>query len=108
MKSAILSIAFVALAAATYAQAPASTATPRIDRREANQQKRIGEGIENGSVTPREGARLEREEGKIKRDEARAKADGKVTPGERAHLSREENRVSRDIYRKKHNARHAR
>ncbi len=78
--------------------------TPRVDKREARQQKRINQGVKSGQLTPQEAARLERQQAKIKNDEAKAKANGKVTPKERAKLTREQNRASRNIYRKKHNA----
>ncbi len=83
------------------------TATPRIDKREANQEARINQGVESGELTKRETRTLDAREGKIARDEAAAKADGKVTHEERAQLRGEERRASRAIYRKKHNARTA-
>jgi hypothetical protein len=79
-----------------------------VDRREARQQQRIAEGVESGSLTPREAASLERRETKIhneiKRD--RKANGGQLTPAERAKINREQNRASRAIYRKKHNSRH--
>lgn len=92
-----------------FAQAPATpvtpkdpTATPRIDQRQANQQKRIDQGIASGQLTPKEAARLENREAKIAKHEAAAKADGKVTKAERRKLEREENRASKAIYKQKH------
>jgi hypothetical protein len=74
-----------------------------IRQREANQQKRIGEGVENGSLTPRETARLERQEGHINREIQRDKADGGgLSPAERAKITRQQNRESRRIYTQKH------
>lgn len=83
----------------------AQNQTPVVDQRERNQQRRIGQGVKSGELTPAETRRLERQEGKIKADEMHAKADGKVTPAERRKLHRELNRESRRIYRKKHNNR---
>src|SRR3981081_248192 len=64
-----------------------------VDRREARQQQRIAEGVENGSLTPRETRNLERRETKIhneiKRD--RAANGGHLTPAERAKINREQN-----------------
>ncbi len=77
-------------------------ATPRIDQREVNQEKRIQQGAASGQLTPRETKRLENQQGRIDRAEDRAKADGKVTPQERAHLTRMQNKASRDIAREKH------
>ncbi len=82
-----------------------TTATPRIDRRQANQAARIDQGVESGALTPRETKTLDARESKIAADEAAAKADGNVTPAERAKLRGEERRTSRAIARKKNNAR---
>src|SRR5262249_8512710 len=60
--------------------------TPGIDRREQNQQKRVANGLKDGSLTSGEAAKIERDEAKIRQDEAKAKADGKVTSSERNQL----------------------
>lgn len=83
----------------------AQTRTPGVDKREQNQQNRIGNGIKNGSLTRQEAVRLEKQQGHIEHIENKAKADGNVTAAERARLQAAENRSSRNIYRKKHNAR---
>ncbi len=79
-----------------------------VDRRQANQQARIAEGVESGQLTPGETARLERKEAKTRREIRRDRAanGGKLTPAEKAKINREENRTSREIYRAKHNANH--
>lgn len=98
----------IALAVALVAPALADdTATPGVDRRQENQQDRIGQGVQSGALTPGEAVRLEKEQAAIDRAQGRAGADGVVTPKERARLHRMENRTSRDIYRKKHNRRTA-
>jgi hypothetical protein len=98
----------VVLAMSSLAMAPAqatdTTATPRIDKREARQQQRIANGAASGQLTTRETDRLEKREAKIGADEAAAKADGTVTKAERTHLLREENRASRATRRQKHDA----
>ena len=73
-------------------------------QRDVNQQQRIEQGLQSGSLNTREAARLEGEESRVQRDQARAMQDGKLSPAEKARLSREQNRVSRDIYREKHDA----
>ncbi len=89
-----------------------AVATPalaaEVDRREARQQDRIGEGVESGQLTPLEAARLERKEGRINREIRRDRAanGGTLTPGEKASINRQQNRVSRQIYRQKHDAQH--
>jgi hypothetical protein len=99
-----IAIAILATAFAV-GNASAQTTTPRIDKKEANQQTRIGQGVRSGELTPRETRKLERQQIKIRRDEAKAKSDGVVTPHERAKLNRELNRASKNIYAKKHNNR---
>ena len=84
------------------AQTPAPT-TPNLDKREANQQKRIDQGVASGQLTARETNRLDKREAKLAADEAAAKSDGKVTPAERRKLQREANRDSKAIYKQKHN-----
>ncbi|RCS58708.1 hypothetical protein DU000_06540 [Parvibium lacunae] len=84
----------------------AQTATPGIDKREANQERRIQQGEQSGALTNREAARLERREARLDRHQAKAEADGVVTRQERRELRREENRDSRAIYRQKHDRQH--
>ncbi len=81
-------------------------ATPGIDKRQANQERRIQQGVKSGQLTDKEAARLEKREAKIEADKQAAKADGKVTPQERKKLQREENQASRAIAREKHNKQH--
>jgi opacity protein-like surface antigen len=94
---------FVLAAALMGSLAFAQTATPKVTKRQANQQHRIKEGVKSGELTKGEAAKLEAREGKIAVDKAKAKSDGVVTPAERAKLRREQNRASKKIYEKKHN-----
>ena len=91
---------------AVFAQAPASVkdplATPKIDQRQARQEKRIDQGITSGALTTKEAARLDKREIKIESAKLAAKADGKVSPAERRKLQREQNHASRAIHRQKH------
>ena len=89
---------------ATIGTSSAQTATPHVRHRQMNQQDRIGNGIRNGELTPREAAHLENREAKIQHDKRLAKADGRVTRCERKKLAHEQNRTSRAIYRQKHDA----
>ncbi|HZR47498.1 MAG TPA: hypothetical protein VFA47_12375 [Candidatus Manganitrophaceae bacterium] len=95
------SVLVLALSAPVFAD----NSTPGLDKREANQQKRIEQGEKSGQLTPKEAAKLERNESRLEKHEAMAKADGKVTPAERKRLNKEANRNSKQIHRKKHNAR---
>ena len=91
---------------AAMSSANAGVATPRIDQRQENQERRIEQGVDSGRLTQDEAQRLEAQQGRIENAETRAKADGVVTRAERRHLKVRENKASRNIYRKKHNFRH--
>lgn len=111
MKTSLIATAlFLAFAGNTvYAQTPPSTdpaATPGVDRRLENQDKRIEQGKQSGALTPREAARLERRDAKIEADVAKAKADGVVTKDERKKLHRELDHQSKAIARQKHDRQH--
>ena len=84
---------------AAFAQTPA---TPRIDKREANQEKRIEQGVVSGQLTPREEKRLEAREAHLENAEAKAKADGTVTAKERKRLHVMAAADSKAIHRQKH------
>lgn len=97
------------LGASAFAQAPAAPAaakdplaTPKIDQRQANQEKRIDQGITSGALTTKEATRLDKRETKIAADKAAAKADGTVTKAERKHIQHEQTQASRAIHRQKH------
>jgi hypothetical protein len=82
-------------------------ATNEVNARERNQQKRIGEGLENGSLTAGEAANLEHKEAKVGREvhNDRAANGGTLTPAEKAKVNRQQNKLSKQIYAKKHNNR---
>lgn len=76
-----------------------------VNRREGNQQKRIANGINNGSLNPRETANLEKREASVQKQEQNdmAKHNGHLTKPEQRQLNRRENHISRSIHRDKHN-----
>lgn len=78
------------------------TATPRLDKRQANQQKRIDAGVASGSLTQKEADRLEAQQQRTAKMEEKAKADGVVTQKERTALNHRENKTSKHIARQKH------
>ncbi len=91
------------LALTTAVQAAPPTHT--INHRRNEQQRRIDQGLRNGSLTPRETTRLEHREGRIAHQESRdRRSGGHFTSAERRHIQREENSTSKAIYRDKHNA----
>lgn len=106
MRSTATVIATVLCALALPALAQDTSSTRRIDKRQANQERRIEQGEKSGQLTGREAARLEKGQARVQKMENKAAADGKVTPRERARLERAQNRQSRKIAREKHDAQH--
>jgi hypothetical protein len=90
------------------AATPATPAKkPTIAQRKRHQQKRIGEGVENGELTSKETKNLEKGESKINKEEKtmRSEDNGKLTKADRRKINRQQNRESKKIYRDKHNKR---
>ncbi len=76
-----------------------------VNDRQRNQQERIGQGVESGSLTPGETAHLEKQESAIHHEvKTDRKANGgTLTAQERRQVNRQQNRESRRIYKDKHN-----
>ena len=83
----------------------AQTATPKITKKQINQQARINQGVRSGELTVHETKQLERQQAKIQMDKKIAKSDGVVTKAERTKIRREQVKASNNIFRKKHNKR---
>jgi hypothetical protein len=92
-------IATFALPGVSFAQ---TSSTPRIDQRQAEQQKRIDQGVNSGALNQRETARLEKGQAHVQNMENKAVADGKVTKKERVHIAKAQNKQSKKIYHEKH------
>jgi hypothetical protein len=79
---------------------------PRVNQvngREANQQKRIGNGVAHGTLTSKQATHLEKRETAVQN---REKADmaahnGHLTKAEQRGINRQQNRISRSIKRDK-------
>ena len=105
LKTVLIGATLAIASIGAFAQAAASApATPRVDQREANQEKRIQQGVASGQLNAKETHRLDKQQARVQGVEAAAKADGKVTKGERKHLHRMQNRTSKNIYQQKHDA----
>jgi hypothetical protein len=77
-----------------------------LTERQVNQRARIRQGVQNGSLTKSEAARLRANERQLHRQVKRNRADGGgLTPKENARLQAKANRDSRKIGRLKHNGR---
>ena len=97
-----LAVLSLVLPAIAFAQAN----TPLVDQRQANQERRIDQGVASGSLTQREANRLDRGQDRVDNMENRAKSDGVVTRGERARMYQAQDRQSARIYRQKHDRQH--
>lgn len=80
--------------------------TPRIDQRQANQERRIDQGVTSGQLTEREAIRLEKGQAHVRQMEDHALADGTVTKRERIRIERAQDSQSRRIAREKHDRQH--
>ena len=108
-KSSLLVAVLAAFSLPVLAQtAPAKdpAATPGIDKRQANQDARIQQGVQSGQLTQREAGRLEKGQERVQKMEDKAKADGVVTKKERTRIQHAQNVESKRIYRQKHDRQH--
>jgi opacity protein-like surface antigen len=100
MKRMLLAVSAMTLLMTGMAYAEAET--PVIDQRQANQEKRIDQGIASGQLNEREAHRLNKQQGHINKMEDKAKSDGVVTKKEKARIHQAQDRASRHIAREKH------
>ncbi len=75
----------------------------QVNRREANQQKRIGNGVAKGTLTSKQATHLEKRETAVRNREQAdmAKHNGHLTKAEQRGINRQQNRISRSIARDK-------
>jgi hypothetical protein len=85
------------------AAAVAQTNTAETVQRDVNQQTRIEQGLQSGTLNTREAALLEKDQAKVDRLQAKSLKDGKLTAAERAKLDAAQDKSSHDIYTAKHN-----
>jgi hypothetical protein len=98
----VKNLIYAALCAATLLLPTVASAGP-IQHREAHQQQRIYEGVQNGSLTGKEYSNLQRREQSIAAQRYRDVHDGNgLTRNERLRLNNRLNNVSQAIYREKH------
>ena len=100
MKRMLLAVSAMTLLMSGMAYAEAET--PVIDKRQANQEKRIDKGIASGQLNEREANRLNKQQEHINKMEDKAKSNGVMTKKERARIGAAQTRTSRHIAREKH------
>ncbi|MBC7779320.1 MAG: hypothetical protein H7125_04375 [Proteobacteria bacterium] len=86
----------IAVTAASCGSAMAQSAADFAER-DANQQRRILQGLQSGQLTTEEAARLERSDARIDRVEARSLSDGRLDSREQARIDTLQDRQSREI-----------
>ena len=96
----LASAVIAAIALPVFAQV---ASTPRIDERQAEQQRRIEEGIRSGQINRKEAAHLRRQQARIQRMENQAMADGRMSRAERVRIEHAQNKESLRIAKQKHN-----
>ncbi|MBL8178376.1 MAG: hypothetical protein JNK48_27115 [Bryobacterales bacterium] len=90
---------------------PAAAQSDTKDRRTVrgkrmeNQQKRIEEGVKEGSLTKKEAVKLEAKEAALAAEARKDRKDGAgMTAKEKAKINSKQNKLSREIYKEKHDA----
>jgi hypothetical protein len=75
-----------------------------VNQREANQQKRIGNGAASGKLTSQQTTNLEKRETSVQNREQKdmAKNNGHLTKAEQKGINRQQNRISNSVYKDKH------
>ena len=75
----------------------------QVNRREAKQQKRIGNGVSNGTLTSQQTTNLEKRETAVQNREQKDMAahNGHLTKAEQRGINRQQNRISKSIYKDK-------
>jgi hypothetical protein len=76
----------------------------QVNRREARQQQRIGNGVKSGKLNSKQAAHLEKREASVQHREQKdmAKHNGHLTKAEQKGINRQQNRISKSIYKDKH------
>jgi peptidoglycan hydrolase CwlO-like protein len=93
-----------AMLAAAVVLSPLAAQAGQLNNRINNQEKRIYNGVKNGSLTSKEYKRLDNRVDNIEAARYRAiRSGGKLTNAEKYHLNRRLDRTSKAIYRAKHN-----
>jgi len=104
MNRTLLVTALIAAAAlGTSFAASAQTTAAATTQRDANQEQRIENGLQNGSITTRENSELQRDEAHVDRLQSKDMANGSLSPAEKAQLNAAQNKTSRDIATAKNN-----
>ena len=75
-----------------------------VNKREENQQQRIGNGVKSGKLSAQQTSNLEKREANVQNREKKDMAahNGHLTKAEQKGINRQQNRISKSIYKDKH------
>jgi hypothetical protein len=75
-----------------------------VNKREANQQQRIANGVSSGKLNSQQTANLENRETSVRNREQKDMAahNGHLTKAEQKGINRQQNRISKSVYKDKH------
>jgi len=75
-----------------------------VNRREENQQQRIGNGIKSGKLNSQQASNLEKRETSVQNREKKdmSEHNGHLTKAEQKGINRQQNRISKSIAKDKH------
>jgi hypothetical protein len=104
MKKCLIALVALAVAAVAVEAGARAKRVPRAKKREAVQRDRIRDGVQDGSLTQREAARLAREQKRIQNAAKKMASDGQVTPREKAKLEHAQDQANRHIAGERHDA----
>jgi polyhydroxyalkanoate synthesis regulator phasin len=78
----------------------------QVNKRAANQNKRIDNGVKSGALTKGQARQLHQEDKGIRKEERQdaAQNGGHITPRQQRQLNQQENQTSKQIYQEKHPA----
>ncbi|MFN6144709.1 MAG: hypothetical protein ACK48A_21255 [Pseudanabaena sp.] len=103
MKSYILPILAATSVLSTLSlMSPSSASAGPIHERQVNQQERIYQGVQEGTISQQESKNLQAREAKIAAQRRAYLKDGELTKKEAFRLTNAQNRASRAIYRDRH------
>ena len=95
-------IAALVIAAFTSPGIALAQSTPRVDKRQENQDKRIDKGVASGQLNQKEAARLEKGQVHVQKMESKAMSDGKVTKHEKRRIEHAQDQQNKRITRERH------
>jgi hypothetical protein len=94
-------IAAVVIAAFASPGVALTQSTPRVDKRQEYQDKRIEKGVVSGQLNQKEAARLEKGQIHVQKMENKAMSDGKVTKHEKRRIEHAQDQQSKRIARER-------